>query len=478
MTTETLIMWKALPFLLATVLFAAFPSRGSADDKPRLNVVILLADDLGAGDLGCCGHPKFKTPNIDKLAADGARLTNFYSPTPYCAPSRASLMTGRYPFRCGLLGNPVPLGDSPDRTTDKLGLPVTEKTLADMFHAAGYKTGCFGKWHLGHQPEYRPLKRGFDEYYGLLYSNDMHPVELIDGDKRVEYPVVQTTLTPRLADRAIAFVEANKEKPFFLYVPFTAPHKPLAPAEAFYNKSGAGLYGDVIADLDANVGRILTRLKELGLEKNTLVIFASDNGPWYGGSTGGLRGMKGQNWEGGIRVPLIVRWPGKIPAGHKSDEPAIMMDLFTTTLKAADVAPPKDVFLDGKDIMPLLTGEAKSPHEALFSMRGDQLYTIRSGKWKLHLAVPGPAKPKVWKPDEKYEDPRRPDGVRILAPYEQAHPSQFPGVQTGDAFEGATLFDLEKDPQEQHNVAKDNPKVVEELKAAFEKAKKDFPKKP
>jgi uncharacterized sulfatase len=430
----------------------------------RPNVVVILADDLGYGDLGCYGHPKFKTPNLDRLAREGARLTSFNVPMPFCAPSRAALLTGRYPPRCGLMGNPVPAGDPQVKTADEVGLPTTEVTLPDAFRAAGYRTGCVGKWHLGHQPRFRPLRRGFDEYLGILYSNDMHPVELIDGDKAIEYPVVQATLTRRYTERALAFLERNKDRPFFLYLPHAMPHKPLACSEKFYEKSGAGLYGDVMAELDASVGEVLAKLKELGLEKNTIVVFTSDNGPWYGGSTGGLRGMKGQSWEGGLRVPLIARWPGPIPAGHESAEPAVMVDLFPTLLKAARVDPPKGVALDGKEVMPLLTGKARSPHEAVFSFRGEKVQTVRAGKWKLHLAPPGPAKAKVWKPEEKWLDPRRPDGVRLLAPYEQAHPSEFPGVQTGDAVTDVGLFDLEKDPSEQRNVAGGHADVVRRLR--------------
>jgi uncharacterized sulfatase len=451
--------------LLAAVLVLA----GRACAAERVNVVLILADDLGWGDLGCYGHANFKTPNIDRLAREGVRLTDFYAPMPYCAPTRASLLTGRYPPRCGLTRNPVPAEDAEVRTADDLGLPLTETTLAQVFRAAGYRTCAIGKWHLGHQPRFRPTRRGFDEYYGILYSNDMRPVQLIDGEKVVEYPVVQATLTRRYTERALAFLEKSRDRPFFLYLPHAMPHKPLACSERFYEKSGAGLYGDVMAELDSSVGQVLDRLRDLGLEKNTVVLFTSDNGPWYGGSTGGLRGMKGQTWEGGLRVPLIARWPGKVPAGQVSREPAVMVDLFPTLLTAAGVAPPKETVLDGKDIMPVLTGQGKSPHEAILGFRGDALHTVRSGKWKLHLAPPAPPRARVWKPEEKWVDPRRPDGVRILAPYEQAHPSQFPGVLTGDAVTGLALFDLESDAAEQKNVAGQHPDVVRRLRELAEK---------
>ncbi len=459
-----------LILILLGAVFAALPA--VAGDAKRTNVIVILADDLGWGDLGCYGHPKFKTPHLDQLAKEGARLTHFMTCMPYCAPTRGALLTGRYPFRNGLTLNPRPATDPTGPGSDHVGLDTSEVTLAQVFRDAGYATGCVGKWHLGHQPQFRPLKRGFDDYYGILYSNDMHRVELFDGDRMAEYPVVQATLTRRYTERALTFLDRNKGRPFFLYLPHAMPHKPLAVSEAFYGKSGAGLYGDTLAELDWSVGQLLAKLKELGLERNTLVLFTSDNGPWYGGSAGGLRGMKGQSWEGGYRVPLLARWPGKIPAGHVSHEPAVIMDLFTTALVAAGVAPPKGVVLDGKDIMPLLTSAAKSPHEAIFGMRGDTLATVRSGPWKLHLVPPGPKMAKAFKPDDPWVDPRRPDGVRILAPYEQAHPSAFPGVQTGDTFTGVGLFNLERDPAEQHNVSDKHPEVVARLREYADRVKK------
>jgi uncharacterized sulfatase len=245
------------------------------------------------------------------------------------------------------------------------------------------------------------------------------------------------------------------------------PHKPLAASEGFYKKSGVGLYADVLAELDSGVGQVLTALDSLGLEQNTLVFFTSDNGPWFGGSSGGLRGMKGQTWEGGIRVPLLARWPGRIPAGHVSHEPAIILDVFATVLTAAGIGVPRDRTIDGRDIMPLLTSFAKSPHEALYSIRGDQLFSVRSGKWKFHGRPPGRA-PVVAVPNQKWIDPRAPDGVTILAPYEQATPAEFPGVTTGDEFTATALFDLEADPSEQHNVASKHPEVVKRLQALYE----------
>lgn len=447
--------------LLAVLLLAALAPARAAEHR---NVVLILADDLGWGDLSCYGHPRFQSPNLDRMAAEGARLTQFQTPMPFCAPSRGALMTGRYPNRNGLVRNPVPAGDPVARGNgDDVGLPVTERTLGQAFQQNGYRTAAFGKWHLGHRPQFRPVRRGFDEYFGVLYSNDMSPVELIEGDAVAEYPVVQATLTKRLTDHALDFIERNKDRPFFLYLPHHMPHKPLACSEDYYKKSGAGLYGDVIRELDAGVGAVLDRIKDLGLDEKTLVIFTSDNGPWYGGSTAGLRGMKGQSWEGGLRVPLIARLPGVIPAGHVSRQPAGTIDLFPTVLSLAGVPVPTDHVLDGKDITPLLTSDAPSPHEALFALRGERLATVRAGKWKLHLVLPGPANEKTWRPDEPWVDPRAPNGVTLLAPYEQAHPSQFPGSRAGTAPKPLMLFDLDADPAESVDRAAENPEIVQRL---------------
>jgi arylsulfatase A-like enzyme len=469
MNFRLFLTWLAVPTgLLLTIgsdATAAKPGR-------RPNVIILLADDLGYGDLACFGHPKFKTPNLDRMAAEGARLTQFNTPAPFCAPTRASLMTGRYPFRCGLTANPAP--DFGGQFTN-LGLPTSEITLAQLFHSAGYATGMVGKWHLGHsKKEFYPVRRGFDEYLGILYSNDMRPAQLIDGEAVVEYPIVQATLTKRYTDRALNFIERNKEKPFFLYFAHAMPHKPLAASEKYYLKSGAGLYGDVISELDASVGRVLAKLKELKLDDNTLVVFTSDNGPWFGGSTGGLRGMKGTSWEGGYRVPFIARWPGTIPAGHVNDQPAVMMDLFATALKVGGIAAPSDRVIDGADIRPLLTSNAKSPHEVIVGAQGPRLATVRDARWKLHVLAGNDRMLKA-PANGRWIDPRAPDGVTLLAPYEQYQPTDFPGNTTGDPPKAMALFDLSTDPNEQHNVADANPDVVKRLKAQFDAIAKDLP---
>jgi arylsulfatase A-like enzyme len=453
--------------LLILSSFAILVSSFSAQP----NVVLILADDLGYGDLGCYGHPKFKTPRIDQMAAEGAKLTQFNTPAPFCAPTRASLMTGRYPFRCGMTQNPAPDGGP---AADALAMPKSEITLAQVLKAAGYATGMVGKWHLGHKPGSLPTERGFDEYYGIPYSNDMRPVQVLEGTGVVEYPVVQATLTTRYAKRATDFIQRNAKKPFFLYFAEAMPHKPLAAPDKHYKKSGAGLYGDALADLDDSVGAVLDALKQNGLDDNTLVLFTSDNGAWFGGSCGGLRGMKGTNYEGGYRVPLIARWPGKIPAGHVSHELGVMMDLFATVLHVTGAKLPDDRVLDGRNILPLLASAAKSPHEFIFGHQNSMLATIRDARWKLHLLPASQMKLKPG-PDGKWLDPRAPDGVTILAPFEQYNLDAHPGLTTGVEPAKMQLFDLQNDPGEQVDVAAQHPDEVKRLQAAYDVMNKDVP---
>lgn len=449
---------------LACLLALTFLATGAVRGASPPNVVLILADDLGYGDLGCYGHPKFRTPRLDRLAADGAKFTQCNTPAPFCAPTRASLMTGRYPYRCGMTQNPAPDGGP---AADALSLPASEITLAQVLKSAGYATGMVGKWHLGHKPGALPTDRGFDEYFGIPYSNDMRPVQVLDGRDVAEYPVVQATLTRRYTARAVQFVERNKDRPFFLYFAHAMPHKPLAATEEYYRKSGSGLYGDVLAEFDASVGTVLDALQQAEVADNTLVIFTSDNGPWYGGSTGGLRGMKGSTWEGGFRVPLIARWPGRIPAGRTSAAPAVTMDVFATILQATGTKLPDDRTLDGRDLLPVLADEAAAPHDFVVGHQGSRLSTIRDARWKLHVLAPSQMTLKAG-PDGRWLDPRAPDGVTILAPYEQYNLDAHPGLTTGVAPAPMQLFDLQADPGEQTDVAAKFPEEVRRLKAAFD----------
>ena len=458
-----------LYFLLIVVLeTTGHPSQAQhAAATRRPNVVLILADDLGYGDLSSFGSPGWQTPNIDKLAAEGAKLTHFYTPTPYCAPTRASLLTGRYPLRHGLILNPNPEKVNSSFQTfrggDDIGIGDDQLLLSEVFKTSGYATKIIGKWHLGHKPQFFPTRHGFDEYFGIPYSNDMRPVLLMENENVVEYPVVQTTLTKRYTQAAVSFIDQHKDKPFFLYLPQAMPHKPLSPSEEFYTpQTKDDLYADAMRELDWSVGEVLKKLADAHLEENTIIIFLSDNGPWFGGSTGGLRGMKSQNWEGGIRVPLLVKWKGHIAPGHVSAEAAGVIDLFPTLIKAAGLTLPKDHLLDGRDIFSLFTSAAKSPHEALFSFYNDKLQTVRSGKWKLHLLSPESAQ---LPSDESWIDPRLPDGVTLLAPFEQPKATRFPGVKTGTPAVAGLLFDLETDPAEQRNVATEHPDIVQQLKA-------------
>ena len=461
-----------LKFIGGGLAVALLPCRpGRAGPAKRPNFILILADDLGYGDIRGFGPKEspVETPSLDRMAAEGAKLTSFYVPTPYCAPSRATILTGRYPFRNGVVYNPAP-----DAGINEVALPHSEITIAEALESAGYSSMCIGKWHLGHTPEYLPRHQGFDEYYGILYSNDMRPVQLVENEKVVEYPVIQATLTKRYTDRALDFIErsAGAKHPFFLYLAHAMPHKPLAASEDFYTPDTPDdLYADVIRELDFSIGRVFEKLRQLGIDDDTFVIFTSDNGPWYGGSTGGLRGMKSKTWEGGLRVPMIARWPGRIPAGVVNDSPVGTIDVLPTVLKALGVDVPTDRVIDGKDIWPLLTSPAASPHEAIFGMQGPNLVTLRSGQWRLHVRSPGPEPQR----NENWVDPRGPDGVTIIAPYEQARPIAYPGAIGGDGPRNMMLFDIEADPAEQHDVSKQNPEVVKRLTAIYEKTLAEVP---
>ena len=443
----------------------------AAGAQERPNFVVIFADDLGYGELSSYGATRHETPRLDRMAREGVRLTDFYVPMPFCGPSRGTLMTGRYPFRNGLVANP-----SPDAGRNDIGLPPSEITIAEALKPLGYATGAIGKWHMGHIEKYLPRRQGFDEYYGILYSNDMRPVQLVENETVVQYPVLQAGLTRDYTHRAIDFIERHRDRPFFLYLPHAMPHKPLAASEDFYTPETPGdLYSDVVRELDWSVGAVLDKLRESGLDERTLVFFASDNGGSFGGSNAPLRSMKGSSFDGGVRVPAIARWPGRIPPGQVSGEVVASIDVFPTIVRAAGAELPSDRVIDGEDILPLLEGRASaSPHDGVFAMAGTQLRMIRSGRWKLHVRPPAPGF-RCLEDASGWKDPRGPDGITIIAQFEQANPSQCPGVQTGPAPRPMMLFDMRADPAEQRDVAAQHPEVVQRLKEIFDRIDADAP---
>ncbi len=393
--------------------------------KAPPNIVVIFADDLGYGDLGCLGHPTIRTPGLDRMADEGTKLTQFYSAAPVCTPSRAALLTGRLPIRSGMCSDKrrVLFPDSAG------GLPQSEITAAEALRSAGYATACVGKWHLGHLPPHLPTRHGFDTYFGIPYSNDMKPCPLMENETVIEEPAVQETLTRRYTERAVAFIRRNRQKPFFLYFAHTFPHVPLFASADFMGESLRGLYGDVVEELDHSVGRILQTLRSEGLAENTLVIFTSDNGPWLtcklnGGSAGLLRGGKGSTWEGGMREPCLAWWPGTIPSRTVASSPCCTMDIFATSLALAGADPPKDRIVDGRDITSTLLGRGADRERVIYFYRGTHLMALRMGPWKAHFITQG-----GYGNDRKKHDP-------------------------------PALYHLEHDPSEKHNKAKKNPDVI------------------
>jgi arylsulfatase A-like enzyme len=396
------------------------------------NIIIIMADDLGYGDLGCYGHPGIRTPNLDRMAAEGLRFTDFYSSAPVCTPSRAGLMTGRLAVRSGMTSDSrrVLFPDSAG------GLQQNEITIARALKNKGYTSACIGKWHLGHLPQYLPTRHGFDYYFGIPYSNDMDrateapkgrqaitepridyfKVPLIQNEQVIERPAEQTTLTRRYTEEALSFIEKNKSRPFFLYLPHTFPHVPLFASPNFKGTSPRGLYGDVVQELDWSVGRILDLLRREKLAENTFVFFTSDNGPWltqelHGGSAGLLRDGKGSTWEGGMRVPGIAWWPGKIRPGSVTREMAANLDLLPTCIALAGALLPPELILDGVDMTPILLGSGKGKRSTFFYYRDTELYAARKGPWKAHFLTRtgyGPDTPEQHSPPALYnleEDP-------------------------------------------------------------------------
>lgn len=436
------------PLLLTGLL--AFAAAGLSA-APRPNIVIIFADDLGYGDLGCQGHPTLRTPHLDRLAAEGVRFTDFYAAAPVCTPSRAALLTGRYAVRSGMYGRRGVL--FPDSAG---GLPPEEITLARLLRAQGYHTAHLGKWHLGIHPGGRPLDHGFDSSFGIPYSNDMDrrpnvertaamspeppldgwDVPLLRDNVIVERPLDQRTLTRRLTDEAVRIIRESRDRPFFLYLAHPFPHVPLFASPEFRGRSARGIYGDVVEELDASTGEIVAALRETGVAENTLVVFTSDNGPWLtqglqGGSAGLLRDGKGGTWEGGLRVPAICWWPGRVRPGLVGGM-ANAMDLFTTAAVLAGAILPADRPIDGRDLTPTLLRGEPLPEHPFFYYRGDQVVACRLGDYKLHLVTQ--------------------DGYSRELPKTHEPP---------------LLFHLGRDPSERHDIAATHPEVVARLLAAI-----------
>jgi arylsulfatase A len=463
-------MTRLLPVVVLLLGACAGAAPGSLDAGRPPNVVVIFMDDLGYADIGPFGAQGYPTPNLDRMAREGRIFRDFYVAQAVCSASRAALLTGCYNVRVSILGA---LGPS-----SPIGLHADETTIAEVCKSRGYATACFGKWHLGHHRPFLPLQHGFDEYYGLPYSNDMWPhhpgvahlpeaerlkrwppLPLLEGDEVIQpsvSPKDQERLTSDYTEKAVSFIRRNREKPFFLYLPHSMVHVPLFVSDRFRGRSGAGLFGDVMMEVDDSVGRILDTLRETGLERDTLVVFSSDNGPWlsYGehaGSAAPLREGKGTMFEGGCRVPTVFRWPGRIPAGTECREPAMTIDLLPTIARLADAAAPP-LPIDGKDIWPLIAGEpgAKSPHEGYAFYWGKHLEAVRAGRWKLHF----------------------PHDYRTLAGKPGGKDGKPVAYATGRI--GLSLFDLETDAAETTDVKDRHPDVVARLQGLAERFREDL----
>ena len=446
-------MKRMLVSILLLVCCATQTVPSSAQGGKRLpNFVVIFCDDLGYGDLGSFGNPTIRTPHLDRMAYEGQRWTSFYAADSVCTPSRAALLTARLPIRTGMYSDTrrVLFPDSAG------GLPSSESTIAEILKNRGYATAAVGKWHLGYQPQYLPMKQGFDSYYGIPYSNDMDfvgqnvpmderrrrmlepkieywNVPIMRNEEVIERPADQTTLTKRYTDESIKFIRANRNRPFFLYLAHSMPHLPLFRSKEFEGKSRRGLYGDVIEELDANVGRLLDTLRQLRLERNTLVVFTSDNGPWalfdqQGGTAGLLRGAKGGTFEGGMREPTIFWQPGTVKPGVVTTIGSTL-DLLPTFAAMVGEKTPADREIDGYDLTSVLLGKGGNPRQAMFYWRGSKLYAVRHGSFKAHFIT-------------------------------KSEYGSDPAVEHNPPL----LYNLDHDPSEKFEIGAKHPEVIAEIK--------------
>jgi arylsulfatase A len=446
---------KVLSVVLTLFLIVTGYSQNNKIQNSKPNIIIIFADDLGYGDLSCYGHPTIVTPNLDKMATEGQKWTNFYVAASVCTPSRAGLMTGRYPIRSGMCSDRSRVL-FPDSTG---GLPASEVTIAEQLKKAGYATAAVGKWHLGYQKEYLPTSHGFDSYFGIPYSNDMNranakglsrkeifwnadikyfDVPLMKNETEIERPANQNTLTKRYNEAAVDFIKEQGDEPFFLYLAHNLPHVPLFASEDFLGTSKRGLYGDVLQEIDHGVGQIIKALEEKGIDKNTLVVFTSDNGPWlsyndHGGSAGLLHDGKGTTWEGGMRVPGIFYWPETIKPGVVT-EVGSTLDLLTTASHLAGVELPKDRIVDGVDLSATFLSGTNSNRDELIYYRGAKVYAARKGAFKLHYITQ----------TSYVKDTKR------------------------TVYEQPLLFNLNVDPSEKYNIASEHPEIVSEIQKIVE----------